>query len=89
MACGRPSLVANEGFRETLGDLADTLLFRRDDPSDLSRRLQRVLELDPSERKAIGTYLRRRVQELHGLDHLADRLLGVCREAQEARAARR
>ncbi|MFZ8854400.1 MAG: glycosyltransferase, partial [Armatimonadota bacterium] len=33
MACGRPCLAANEGFRETMGRWSDLLLFRYNEPS--------------------------------------------------------
>ncbi len=43
MACGRPCLAANEGFRETLGRWATDLLFRHGDAPDLAQSLKTCL----------------------------------------------
>lgn len=75
MACGRPSLAANAGFRETFGTYADRLVFRHGDPEDLAARLQEILALAPAGRDRMGLYLRERVVSLHGLAGLADRLM--------------
>lgn len=80
MACGCPSIVANSGFRETLGKYADLLMFRPSDPSDLASRLGNILDLEVAERKAVGGYLRAQVQRLHSLDRLADRIVSLSRE---------
>jgi len=77
MACARPCLVANEGFRETLGDSADVLLFRYKDPEDLAYRLEWLLAAPSEERVRIGYYLRERVIQMHSLDALARKLCGV------------
>jgi glycosyltransferase involved in cell wall biosynthesis len=75
MACGRPCLVANEDFRETLGRYADKLLFRVNDPADLAVKLSAVLEKSTAERAEMGAYLRSRVEGLHSLPRLAARIL--------------
>ncbi|MGH7427041.1 MAG: glycosyltransferase family 4 protein [Candidatus Methylomirabilaceae bacterium] len=80
MSCGRPSVVANAGFRETLGRYADTLMSRSKDPEDLAERLKTLLALPPAARQQIGVYLREQVVRLHSLDRLADRLVGIFRE---------
>lgn len=85
MSCGRPSLVASEAFRDTLGPHADLLLFRGGDPGDLADRLARVLSLPAPARVGLGEDLRRRVTAAHGLDRLAIRLTGLL----ESLAARR
>lgn len=77
MSCGRPSLVANEGFRETLGLHADQLVFPRGDADALAERLRAVLRLTPDERARLGQDLRVRVAERHALDRLARRLIEV------------
>jgi glycosyltransferase involved in cell wall biosynthesis len=74
MACGRPSIAANEGFRETLGPYADHLLFRYGDPDDLARRLEWVLTAPEWKMARIGHELRERVREIHSLDRLSARL---------------
>lgn len=76
MACGRPCLVANEDFRETLGAHADDLLFALNDPADLAEKLSRLLTKTAAERAAIGADLRVQVERLHALPQLADRILG-------------
>ncbi len=82
MACGRPCIVANEGFRETLGDYAGHLLFRYGDAKDLTRGLRWILSLEERERATIGAHLRERVVRLHSLDGLADRLTRVFAECR-------
>jgi len=80
MACGRPCLVANEGFRETLGDYSAILLFRYRDSIDLASKLGSILSLPSSEWEGIGQYLRERVVQLHSLERLVTRLLSVFSE---------
>ncbi|MGH7753552.1 MAG: glycosyltransferase family 4 protein [Gemmatimonadales bacterium] len=86
MACGRPCLVANPGFRETLGEHADRLLFRYGDPEDLMAKLEHLLGAPAEERDAIGRDLRRRVVERHSLTGLADRLSVLFQTLAEARS---
>jgi glycosyltransferase involved in cell wall biosynthesis len=88
MSCARPSLLANEGFRDLLGPHASRLLFPRGDAGALAERLQDVLRLGPDERARIGGDLRGRVAHGHGLDRLAERLVGLLAE-EAARKARR
>ena len=75
MSCGRPCLVANEDFRETLGQHAEELLFRGDDPADLAEKLAALLARSAAERAMIGLYLRSQVERLHALPRLAERIL--------------
>ena len=75
MACGRPCLVANDDFRETLGQHSDELLFRGNDGADLAAKLTALLAMEPATRDAIGLYLRSQVERLHSLPRLADRIL--------------
>jgi glycosyltransferase involved in cell wall biosynthesis len=77
MACGRPCLVANEDFRETLGRYADELLFRVNDPVDLAAKISAMLEKSAAERAEIGAYLRGQVEQLHCLPRLAERILDL------------
>ena len=48
MACGVPCVLANEGFRETLGRSADALLFRHGDARQLAERLAWPLPSPPT-----------------------------------------
>ncbi|MCS6781720.1 MAG: glycosyltransferase family 4 protein [Gloeomargarita sp. SKYBB_i_bin120] len=80
MACGKVCLVANPGFRETLGMYADQLLFAHANPQDLAQKLQAVLALPATERQAIGGYLRQQVVRLHSLDRLTDHLVHLFAE---------
>ncbi len=75
MACGRPCLVANPDFVETLGCHADELLFRVNDVDDLASKLDGLLGRSTAERDEIGGYLRAQVQRLHSLPRLAERVL--------------
>ena len=80
MSCGRPCLVANAGFRETLGKYVGCLLFRYGDPEDLAQRLAWICALPESNRVSIGGYLREQIIRMHSLNGLADRLVAVFEE---------
>ena len=80
MSCGRPCLVANEGFRETLGKYAKHAVFRYGDAEDLAERLAWNLSLSDDERAHIGSYYRQQVLNMHSLPRLADRLVEIFRE---------
>jgi glycosyltransferase involved in cell wall biosynthesis len=82
MACARPCLVANEGFRATLGKYAECLLFRHGDADDLAKRLLTLLEFSLTEREQMGHYLRDQVIHMHSMDRLAECLVEVFREVQ-------
>jgi glycosyltransferase involved in cell wall biosynthesis len=81
MACGRPCLVANEGFRETLGNYADSLLYTYGEAEQLAERLKWVLSFSRHERLVMGMYLRGRVESMHGLDRLAQNLVNILESA--------
>lgn len=80
MSCGRLCLVANEGFRETLGKYAERAVFRYGDAEDLAERLGWSMSLSSDERDRIGSYYRRQVISMHSLPHLADRLVEIFQE---------
>ncbi|MEW6183382.1 MAG: glycosyltransferase family 4 protein [Bacillota bacterium] len=80
MSCGRPCLAANEGFKQTLGKLADRLLFRHEDYEDLAAKLRMILSLPPAELEQMGAYLRNNVIEHHSLDGLSGRLVNLFKE---------
>jgi glycosyltransferase involved in cell wall biosynthesis len=75
MSCGRPCLVANDDFRETLGEHAGELLFRGGDAIGLAQKLAALLAKSSTERAAIGADLRAQVELLHSLPRLAERIL--------------
>jgi glycosyltransferase involved in cell wall biosynthesis len=87
MACGRPCLVANEGFRETLGNYADSLIYAYGEAEQLAERLKWVLSLSRQERLVMGMYLRGRVESMHGLDRLAQNLVNIFESAIYSKAA--
>jgi glycosyltransferase involved in cell wall biosynthesis len=70
-------VVANAGFRETLGKYAEPLLFRHGEPEDLAQRLAWLCALPERERVSIGGYLREQIVRMHSLSGLADRLVRV------------
>jgi glycosyltransferase involved in cell wall biosynthesis len=83
MACGRPSLIANEGFRDTLGGDAAALMFRHGDADDLAAHLASVLQMPASDREALGSRLRANIVERHGFDRLMDRLVELARASAQ------
>jgi len=77
MACGGLCLVANEGFKYTLGTYANRLFFRYGGPEELAERLKWTLSLARDERARIGDYLRRKIVQNHCLDGLAGNLMEI------------
>jgi mannosyltransferase len=80
MSCGRPVVVANDDFHETLGVHADRLLFSPGDARSLAGRLAWLLSRPDDELDALGADLGARVRARHSLDGLADRIVGVLAE---------
>jgi len=77
MSCARPCLLANGGFKETLGKHAALLHFRYGDAQDLADRLERVLSLRRDDRLKMGNYLREQVVKMHSLEKLGGRLVEI------------
>jgi glycosyltransferase involved in cell wall biosynthesis len=77
MACGKPCLVANEGFRETLWRWAERLLFQHGDAEDLAEKLWALLQEHPEQLATIGQDLRQSVIKHHSLQRLAERFVEV------------
>ena len=77
MACGRPCLVANEGFKDTLGEFADRFLFGYGNAQELAERLKWTLSLSDDRRRLIGNQLRQNVVQRHSLRRLSERLVNL------------
>ena len=77
MACGKPSLVANDSYSETLGCWKPQLLFRHGDATDLAGRIRDLLDAPPAVRDKMGIELRQSVIERHSIAGLADGLVDV------------
>lgn len=77
MSCARVCVAANSGFRDTMGQYADALLFRPGDAGHLAERLGWALAISDAERAEIGGYLRAQVIALHSLSGLPGRLAAV------------
>jgi len=77
LACGRICVVANEGFKPTLGKYADDLSYTYGEAEQLAARLNWTLSLSESARAVIGTELQREVEASHGLKGLANRLVEI------------
>lgn len=85
MSCGRPSVVANEGLAETLGECANRLLFCFGDADALADKLLDLLTLSKTDLDQIGLYLREQVIRMHSLDTLAARLVGIFEAVGESK----
>lgn len=83
MACAKPSVVANEGFGETLGSWAPVLLFKHRDPADLAGKIEGLFKMAECQRQALGEELHRSVFERHSLERLADRLVVLFQDVQQ------
>jgi glycosyltransferase involved in cell wall biosynthesis len=77
MSCAKPCLVANEGFKETLGIYTDKCLYAYRDPEQLADRMRWALSLSDTDRMVVGMYLRRQVESMHGLKRLVNRLVEI------------
>jgi glycosyltransferase involved in cell wall biosynthesis len=77
-----PVIASNPVFDELLDGLAVPLRFRRDDPRELSIRIEEIAALPPAERASIGHALRERVAAGHSVGHWAERILGVAEAAK-------
>jgi len=85
MACGAVCVVANEGFKETLGAYADRCLYDFGNAEQLAERLNWLLSLPKTERAQMGAILRRQVESMHGLSRLADSLVNIFMSAQHSK----
>jgi glycosyltransferase involved in cell wall biosynthesis len=81
MACGRPSVVAHDGYDAVLGAFSSQLRLRDAGPVDVADAVQRLLAMPCSERARMGEELHRRVVEQHGLTALAARIVAILDEA--------
>lgn len=83
MACGIPTLVANQEFAPLMGDYAELLTVENpQDVEGLRARINQLLALSDAERKAIGTVLRDNVAKRYSLSHLAEELVSVLRTGE-------
>jgi glycosyltransferase involved in cell wall biosynthesis len=82
MACGRPSFVANEGFRECLGKWAPMLMFQHGDAYSLAGKMAELLEMSDERYSAMAADLSNMVVAQHSLERLSERLIEVLDEAQ-------
>ncbi len=73
MACGIPTLVANETFRKDFGSYADQLIFKYGNARDLADKLDYLMCGDQLEE--MGQYLRKQVVENHNLDNLLTEII--------------
>ena len=76
-ACGVVPLVCNVAFRELLGPSWPELSFGPGDGDALARRLNEWLGRSAEERRSRGLRLRAIVEQRHGVDHLADAVVGM------------
>jgi glycosyltransferase involved in cell wall biosynthesis len=81
MGCGVLCIVANEGFKDTLGIYADRCVYDYGNAESLTERLKWALSLPQSERAWIGAYLGKRMETMHGLDRLSQRLVTIFQAA--------
>lgn len=82
MACGRPSIVANEGFRGTLELWAKDLLFRHGDVKDLAAKMAALLMMPERSRQEMGIVLCQSVTARHSLERFADQLVELFEESR-------
>jgi glycosyltransferase involved in cell wall biosynthesis len=80
MSCGTPVVVANEGFRTTLGLYADRFVLHDVYPETIASAIESTCTLSKEERAEVGRYIRAQVTTLHSLEGLAGKLHSVCKD---------
>jgi glycosyltransferase involved in cell wall biosynthesis len=85
LACGRLAVTCNEAFDQFFGAERGCYTFPAGDDRALAARLERVLGMDAGERRERGLALRERVVAEHGVDHLADELVGLMSKRERRR----
>jgi glycosyltransferase involved in cell wall biosynthesis len=86
MACAKPSLSSTLGFKETMGNWANGLLFQYGNPEDLARKIEGLLRFGAAEREEMGLSLRESVMKRHNLEHLADKVVALLSSLREETA---
>jgi glycosyltransferase involved in cell wall biosynthesis len=74
-ACGLPVVACHSSFAPLLTDQAELLFCPGGDPNLLARRLLRLAEFNPQQRREIGLKLRDRVRKGHDLGRLMDKII--------------
>lgn len=77
MACETPTLVANPGMKETLGEYENLCLFEYKNENDLAIKMLQILQMSDKERNQMGLYLRNQVIKLHSLEALPHKVLSL------------
>ncbi|MBV8256969.1 MAG: glycosyltransferase family 4 protein [Actinobacteria bacterium] len=77
-----PVLASNPVHDDLAEGIEPPLLFRRDRPGELAKRLSALAALGPEQRHAIGTTLRARVEEHHSVRSWVDGLMAAVVEAR-------
>lgn len=81
MATETITVMYNPAYKELMGgELSGLLLFRKGDPRDLAKKIEKVMEMDEVEREDIGRRLREIVVKNHNLDLLMERLVSIFRD---------
>jgi len=78
MACGIPTLAANQTFRNDFGSYANQLIFEHGHAQDLAEKIINLASGGKLEE--IGRYLREQVVKNHNLDKLVGKILNVFKE---------
>jgi len=80
MSCGIPVVVANEGFRTTLGVYADRFVLPDVLPATIASVIESICTLSKEERRNVGRYMRAQVMTWHSLEGLAGKLHSLCKD---------
>jgi glycosyltransferase involved in cell wall biosynthesis len=83
LACARPAITCNRAFVNFYGLEKDRYTFPAGDDAALADCLARTLGLDLDERRSRGLALRERVVAEHGVEHLADELVGLMKTSDD------
>jgi glycosyltransferase involved in cell wall biosynthesis len=85
MAYGKPALTSNRAFASLLAEEHPPLLFPEGDAPALAAGIERLRSLSLSERRALGSRLRSKIEREHGLERLMDRIVDLLSSAAASR----
>ena len=74
MACECPIITSNESFTSLLQPFADLCLVKPHEPAELASKIEAMMKLNLSDRRALGANLRQLVVEKHDLTQLVEQI---------------
>ena len=77
MACQKPALACNEAFENVFGDYSSILMFRKEDPADLARKVTHILQMEENRRNELCCNMSEIVKREHSVENFTDKLVRI------------